>query len=213
MTKAKAARSGLSAEDPRVLPVRTRQFIEHFTNPSSEGFMNATRAMLLAAPEKTYGGAAVLACNLKKDPGVQQGIRQALEASGLGFEKRAEVLDQVMNNPDVGKTIMLSTKDEEGRLVMAKQSGPTWGHVLKAVELGNKLSGDYEHSKQEANLADTEYRALLKRHFPDPTGNPTGKGYKGKPNRIVMPSPDAPADSQLDKNSAAPEEANKGGYK
>ena len=153
-------------------------FARVFSDPESPHFMNASKAMQIASPNLSPETARSMAQEYLAKPHVANRIVEVLNRANLGVEVRAEKLADIISHRAIGKVVS-RTHNEDGSAVTETTHSPSWGQVLRAIDVTNRLDGSYQAATRTVDLAADEYRRLLARHFP-PRGQGAATGQGGK---------------------------------
>lgn len=173
-------------------------FARVFSDPESPNFLNLTRSMKEVNPRLSDDTAHTMAREYLGKPLVANSIVERLNKANLGIEVRAEKLKDIISHRGIGKVVS-HTRQLDDETVTETQHNPSWGQVLRAIDVTNKLDGSYQAANRTVDLAADEYRHLLAKHFASaPRGQGAGTGQGGK--RPRTPTKNDPSGSAEAKN-------------
>lgn len=180
------------------LTPKEREFLKRYLDPDSETFGNQTRSYMSVYNSDKYASAANQATALVKKPIVAEAMERILVESDAGIADRVRALSRIYHGTERKRTEQYAVA-EDGREVLRSVtvSEPSYRERIAAVDIINRVAGDYDKRKAEADVATWEYKQLVRVVFGK------GRGAKGKTargSRVGIPDVDAadvePADGE-----------------
>lgn len=145
----KRRNSWAGALERRRLTGKQRRFVQHYTDPESPGFENATKAAELAGYKGKPGGTQLRVQGHENltNPNIRGEVERVLVRAGATLEKVAEVLRQGM---DATRVRVFMKKS--GTLAYSK---PLVDHAERrlAAETVAKLHGAFPTTRQQERMA------------------------------------------------------------
>jgi hypothetical protein len=155
------------AKPKRRLTLKQRAFIDNFTNPGAETFSNGVQSVLAIPMRRgnSYGAASKQATDYLQNPRMQNEIESRAIEAGLTDMFRLKTLFDIAGGQYI-------TRETSERIVKGKVRKvttlrtPKASEVIKAVDVANKMTGQYERNRIMANAVSLRFRELAKAYKP-----------------------------------------------
>lgn len=134
-----------------------------FMDPNSPTYGNKVKSYQSVYGVKNYKGASASACAILDKPRNVDLLQQILTEQGLDIENRVVLLRQIIRGGAERKTKQYRLR-KDGSKVQTHESThePTFAERAKALDILNKLTGDYEKVKAQVDLDKAGWKALRK---------------------------------------------------
>jgi hypothetical protein len=177
----------------KLRPIRPREriFAMAYGCPDSATFLNARQSYSKAFNNSNLSVCATEGHRLVNNPHVRNTITDILNKANLGVEVRADTIHSILSTKDLGTTTTETVKTEDGTSKVVTRRAPGYNHVLKAIDLVNKMDGLYERNQAAADVAVSEWRELSKRLFGPAPRRAGGGGLTSRRGRDVSLVPKA----------------------
>ena len=169
---------GAISLDPDLPPIKLqdRQFIEHYANPESPTFGNATRSVMQANPSISYVSARTKGSTILADSNTQQWINAILEK----FHKNKEVHAENMALVAAGKyetRVVQTYRDGDGNVTSTSETvhTPTASDIIRVNQFVAKVSGVEERNKAIGDAVSGELKDFFRQQRQE-----LKKGARGK---------------------------------
>ena len=140
---------------------RQRRFVLGYIDPKSPTYGNQRQSYLAAyGGKQTDMSASVSAHDLLKRPKVRIAMDTIFEAQGLTLQDRAFRLAEIAEGRARRVTKQYVIKDGERVQASETEAEPTFSDSVKAIDVANRMTGEYERRRAERDVAVDEYRAL-----------------------------------------------------
>ena len=150
--------ANIKPDNPREKESRSK-FITNFIDPNSPTFGNQTSSAISAYPHIKESSSKTKVSRMLNDTNSQLSteLRQALKDTSLEIRSRVELLANIIKAP-TSKTV--ATDSEGNTISSVSKHDPTI--QLKALDMVNRLSGDYAKADAQVNLQSETMSIWLK---------------------------------------------------
>ena len=152
--------ANIKPDNPRERDSRAK-FISNYIDPNSPTFGNQTTSAISAYPHIKESSSRSKISRLLHDENSQLSneLQQALTDTSLDMRSRVQVLADIVKSPQ-SETV---AKDSDGNTISSvSKHDPTL--QLKALDMVNRLSGDYAKAEAITNLQTETMSMWLKSH-------------------------------------------------
>ena len=152
--------ANVKPDNPREKESRSK-FITNFIDPDSPTFGNQTRSAISAYPHIKESSSKTKVSRMLNDTNSQLSneLRQALKDTSLEIRSRVQLLANIIKAP-TSKTV--ATDSEGNTISSVSKHDPTI--QLKALDMINRLSGDYAKADAQVSLVHESMSRWLKKH-------------------------------------------------
>ena len=150
--------ANIKPDNPREKESRSK-FITNFIDPNSPTFGNQTRSAISAYPHIKENSSKTKVSRMLNDTNSQLSteLRQALKDTSLEIRSRVQLLSNIIKAP-TSKTV--ATDSDGNTISSVTKHDPTL--QLKALDMVNRLSGDYAKADAQVNLQSETLSIWLK---------------------------------------------------
>ena len=153
------------------MTLKQKALVEAITDKSNkETFGNGTKSVLKVYNTTDISTASSIASETLRKPEIQKAVHRILEDLGANIEHRIDLLWNIGQGKSNRTTKRYNIKDSKAQLVEVIKAEPTHQERIKAMDVLNRLGGDYEKVKIASQLAIDKYRALRKSILKDKKG-------------------------------------------
>jgi gas vesicle protein len=152
--------ANIKPDNPKEATSRSK-FISNYIDPKSPTFGNQTRSAISAYPHLKESSSRSKISRLLKNENSQLSneLRQALKDTSLEIRSRVQLLSNIIKAP-TSKTV--ATDSDGNTISSVTKHDPTL--QLKALDMINRLSGDYAKADAQVSLVHESMSQWLKKH-------------------------------------------------
>lgn len=149
----KQKRRTKSAKNEYGVTMQQELVARKYTDPESETFLNATESYVQVSGNENRHSAHGIASRMMSSPAVKNRVAMLLEEQGFGLNLRAEKL----RNIGLGAAKRIEKKVLQDGEIVSYEVTPSFGEMLRAIEIANKIDGTQDMGR---NYADHQKKEL-----------------------------------------------------